>query len=772
MKRLASLLLILSLLATFALPLLEPTYSVAAQNDGSVVSDQDGEEQTEAPTETPTDIPPPTDTPVPPPTDTPVPPPTDTAVPTDVPATATQESSATGEPVQAAAVTPSSTPRPHYEIGDLIEARVRVNCRATSSTAGAVVKVIDTNERVYVYGTAEVGPNYDWLPVQLTDAATTRCYSASNYFRLISSGNAIPPVSTATATITPTPSRTPSRTPSPTKSPTPSMTPSETATATETMVPSDTPTETPTLTGSETATPTFTPTETPTETLTPTLTSTATSTRTPSITPSASVTLTPTYRNIRAGDLAKANTSVNCRDSNSASATVTWIIGQNEQVAVLSDPINANGYYWSQVRPLGTTKQCYVAVTFLDLVKTGGGLTPTPSSTGSAEAAGPYKVGDVIQTTVNVNVRTDAGTNFPIVKTISANTSGTVLSGFKTSGGLDWIQAQFPTGSGWLAVKYTRLVSSPTTTTGPYAAGTQLVITSAINLRVQPSGSSASLGQLQAGQQGMASGPASKNGTTTYVQVEFSLGTGWVPSTYLKKLSAVTPTVGPTASKVWVYLDCTANPERVIVQNNNAMSIKVISIGSTYQPDAGEPYAVGDTVGTKVTFSYEANSNASGSFTLTSKQMFDDSVGAQEGVVVKTSVGDITASCPAVTSGEKWIEVNLSTQTLYVYRGSTVISSSLVSTGKPGFSTPTGTFKIFAKYVSVTMAACVNGECWNTPGVPWDMLFRDGGFYLHGAYWHNDFGKVRSHGCVNLPVPYAEWLYSWAPIGTRVWIHY
>ena len=164
--------------------------------------------------------------------------------------------------------------------------------------------------------------------------------------------------------------------------------------------------------------------------------------------------------------------------------------------------------------------------------------------------------------------------------------------------------------------------------------------------------------------------------------------------------------------------------------------------------------------------------HASGIRKLTSSQIFDDSAGSAEGVVVKTSLGDITATCPAVTTGEKWIEVNLTTQTLTVWRGSTKISSSLVSTGKPGFTTPTGTFYISTKYPSVTMAACVNGECWNTPGVPWAMLFRSGGFYIHGAYWHNDFGKVRSHGCVNLPVPYAEWLYSWTPSGTRVWIHY
>ena len=57
--------------------------------------------------------------------------------------------------------------------------------------------------------------------------------------------------------------------------------------------------------------------------------------------------------------------------------------------------------------------------------------------------------------------------------------------------------------------------------------------------------------------------------------------------------------------------------------------------------------------------------------------------------------------------------------------------------------------------------------------VPASMLFREGGYYLHGAYWHNNFGISRgSHGCVNLPVYFAWWLFSWARIGTEVWIHY
>jgi lipoprotein-anchoring transpeptidase ErfK/SrfK len=51
------------------------------------------------------------------------------------------------------------------------------------------------------------------------------------------------------------------------------------------------------------------------------------------------------------------------------------------------------------------------------------------------------------------------------------------------------------------------------------------------------------------------------------------------------------------------------------------------------------------------------------------------------------------------------------------------------------------------------------------------MVFRTGGYYVHGVYWHNDFGFPVSHGCVTLGVPDAEWLYNWTPAGTPVWIH-
>jgi lipoprotein-anchoring transpeptidase ErfK/SrfK len=46
------------------------------------------------------------------------------------------------------------------------------------------------------------------------------------------------------------------------------------------------------------------------------------------------------------------------------------------------------------------------------------------------------------------------------------------------------------------------------------------------------------------------------------------------------------------------------------------------------------------------------------------------------------------------------------------------------------------------------------------------------GYGLHGTYWHNNFGTPMSHGCVNLSTPDARWLFSWAPVGTKVVSHY
>lgn len=125
---------------------------------------------------------------------------------------------------------------------------------------------------------------------------------------------------------------------------------------------------------------------------------------------------------------------------------------------------------------------------------------------------------------------------------------------------------------------------------------------------------------------------------------------------------------------------------------------------------------------------------------------------------------------PAIASsgsGERWIDVNLSTQSVYAYEGDTVVNSFLVSTGTWQTPTVTGQYKIYVKYRYANMS----GPGYFLPDVPYIMYFYKG-YGLHGTYWHNNFGTPMSHGCVNLSIPDAEWLYNWASVGALVNVHY
>jgi hypothetical protein len=122
---------------------------------------------------------------------------------------------------------------------------------------------------------------------------------------------------------------------------------------------------------------------------------------------------------------------------------------------------------------------------------------------------------------------------------------------------------------------------------------------------------------------------------------------------------------------------------------------------------------------------------------------------------------------------ERRIEVNLSEQWLSAYEGDLLVFRAPVATGRDGFNTPVGEYAIYSKYDMQTMTGCMGGECWEVPNIPW-VQYVVGGVALHGTYWHNNHGTgVRpSHGCINLRIEDAQWLYEWADVGTRVVISY
>ena len=119
-----------------------------------------------------------------------------------------------------------------------------------------------------------------------------------------------------------------------------------------------------------------------------------------------------------------------------------------------------------------------------------------------------------------------------------------------------------------------------------------------------------------------------------------------------------------------------------------------------------------------------------------------------------------------VALNDRWIDVNLSTQTTYAMQGNQVMRSFTVSTGRWPTVTVTGTFKIYVKYRKASMT----GDDYYLPNVPYVMYFFKG-YGLHGTYWHNSFGTPTSHGCVNLRTEDAAWLFDFAPVGTIVNVH-
>lgn len=154
----------------------------------------------------------------------------------------------------------------------------------------------------------------------------------------------------------------------------------------------------------------------------------------------------------------------------------------------------------------------------------------------------------------------------------------------------------------------------------------------------------------------------------------------------------------------------------------------------------------------------------------------------------------------------KSIVVDLSEQKLYAYQSGTLYMSSKVSTGLSDTPTTPNEYYIFYKTPSRYMQGptdrkgllksysanlfnstttststrnyLINSKAYATdvgvkdyydlPGVPYTMYFDSDGSAIHGAYWHNDFGRNHSHGCVNMNIKDSEKLYLWANAGTSV----
>lgn len=127
-----------------------------------------------------------------------------------------------------------------------------------------------------------------------------------------------------------------------------------------------------------------------------------------------------------------------------------------------------------------------------------------------------------------------------------------------------------------------------------------------------------------------------------------------------------------------------------------------------------------------------------------------------------------SSSLPAFAKrGVRWVDVSILNQTLVLWEGQEPVYATLVSTGRDGLgdpktthSTPVGTFNVFQKHVTTTMDSDVADHEFELRDVPWVQYFK-GGYALHAAYWHDDFGRSRSHGCINLSPVDARYVFMW-----------
>ncbi len=118
------------------------------------------------------------------------------------------------------------------------------------------------------------------------------------------------------------------------------------------------------------------------------------------------------------------------------------------------------------------------------------------------------------------------------------------------------------------------------------------------------------------------------------------------------------------------------------------------------------------------------------------------------------------------TSSSRWIEIDLSSQRLYAWEGDRQVYAVIVSTGKSSTPTPPGVFAIQTRHRYARM----QGDDYDIGDVPYTMYYYRG-YAIHGAYWHNRFGTPVSHGCTNVAVDHAQWLFNWASVGTPVVVH-
>jgi lipoprotein-anchoring transpeptidase ErfK/SrfK len=116
---------------------------------------------------------------------------------------------------------------------------------------------------------------------------------------------------------------------------------------------------------------------------------------------------------------------------------------------------------------------------------------------------------------------------------------------------------------------------------------------------------------------------------------------------------------------------------------------------------------------------------------------------------------------------DKWIEINIDEQTLTCLEGEQAVFHTRIASGLPATATPRGEFTVLYKRHTQRMIGGGEDDYYDLPGIAFPVYFTWSGVAIHGTYWHNDYGRRHSHGCVNVTHQAAQWIFRWVdPIAT------
>ncbi|MDP4038930.1 MAG: peptidoglycan binding domain-containing protein [bacterium] len=204
------------------------------------------------------------------------------------------------------------------------------------------------------------------------------------------------------------------------------------------------------------------------------------------------------------------------------------------------------------------------------------------------------------------------------------------------------------------------------------------------------------------------------------------------------------------------YVQAVANEINIVPVNKKV----VISNGVTSVEREGKEGLAIDQDSSSKALSDAARANQDLSYNIPSSK-----------IAFKTEYNEVVA-----LGYSKYIEINLSSQHLWAYQDNQVVYSSPLTSGATGagFPTVTGLFSIYYKTTGTYLDGRPYGWNYNVFVQYWMPFYA--GYGLHDASWRSSFGGRDyyyngSHGCVNLPLATAAFLYSWSEVGTPVWVH-